>query len=235
MTSRAALVVFVVVVSVACGKNGSPSPTGPSPSATISAVARGYLEEVVAVMQRSSIKRLTIDWNTFRTRVLSDASTAQTIGDTYPAIRTALTLLGDGHSSFRTAAGTTIFVPTRSCSGSQVAAPTLPDTIGYVYVGTFGSGDAAIERASQIQSAIRSADRETTTSWIVDLRSNGGGNMWPMSPDWVQFSGREFSDTSSIRLASKRGGSIAMAPRGPVRAPSSACRARIDCGGNGRG
>jgi hypothetical protein len=220
MTSRAALVVLVVVVSGACGKNGSPSPTGPSPSATISAVARGYLEEVVGVMQRSSIERLTIDWNTFRTRVLSDASTAQTIADTYPAIRTALTLLGDGHSSFRTAAGTTIFVPTRSCSGSQVAAPTLPDTIGYVYVGTFGgSGDAAIERATQIQSAIRSADRETTTSWIVDLRSNGGGNMWPMVAGLGPILGEGVLGYFIDPVGVETRWSIAMVPRGPVRAP----------------
>ena len=34
--------------------------------------------------------------------------------------------------------------------------------------------------ARQIQDAIAAADRDGLIGWIVDLRSNGGGNMWPM-------------------------------------------------------
>ena len=132
-------------------------------------------------MQANSINRLTIDWNMFRTSVIAQAAGAQTIPDTYAAIRVSLTLLGDGHSSFRTPTGTVIFVPNRSCSASGSSTPTLPSTVGYVKVGTFGgSGAEATGFANDVQSAIASADRDDLIGWIVDLRGNGGGNMWPM-------------------------------------------------------
>ena len=34
--------------------------------------------------------------------------------------------------------------------------------------------------ADAIQAAIRQADRAELAGWIVDLRGNTGGNMWPM-------------------------------------------------------
>jgi hypothetical protein len=46
-----------------------------------------------------------MDWDSFRRRVFERAGAAQTIPDTYDAIRLALTLLGDKHTYYRTAAG----------------------------------------------------------------------------------------------------------------------------------
>ena len=113
--------------------------------------------------------------------MLAQAGSAQTVPDTYPAIREALRLLGDGHSQYRPVTGTVIFVPTRTCRASGAGVPTVPATIGYVTVGTFsGSGAAASAFANAIQGAIRTSDRPNLAGWIVDLRGNGGGNMWPM-------------------------------------------------------
>jgi carboxyl-terminal processing protease len=124
---------------------------------------------------------LTIDWVRFRNDVLAKAWAAQTIPDTYPAIREALRLLGDGHSSYRPVTGAVIFVPTRTCQGSGASVPTVPATIGYVKVGAFsGSGAAATAFATAIQGTIRTSDRPNLAGWIVDVRGNGGGNMWPM-------------------------------------------------------
>jgi carboxyl-terminal processing protease len=73
-------------------------------------------------------------------------------------------------------------VRTRTCSAPAGASdPALPPTIGYVRVGSFSStGAASTEFASAIQSRISAADRDGLAGWIVDLRGNGGGNMWPM-------------------------------------------------------
>lgn len=38
----------------------------------------------------------------------------------------------------------------------------------------------AIDFAQRIQDAIRNSDHPDIIGWIVDLRENGGGNMWPM-------------------------------------------------------
>jgi C-terminal processing protease CtpA/Prc len=104
------------------------------------------------------------------------------LADTRPAIRVALAQLGDGHSSYRALDGTFIFVGLRNCTASGALAPSnLPADIGYVRVGSFaGTPEQATTFASGIQATIRNADRDSLIGWIVDLRGNGGGNMWPM-------------------------------------------------------
>lgn len=146
-----------------------------------SAVARAYLNEVVDSMQAHSIRRLEIDWTRFRSRVHAAAPSAQHIQDAYPAIQEALALLGDGHSSYLAANGQVFSVPTRTCTSSGAQVPEIPENIGYVKVGAFsGGGPAATAFAQGIQDAIRAADRDGLVGWIVDLRGNLGGNMWPM-------------------------------------------------------
>ena len=148
----------------------------------MSALARQYLDQLITLMQNNSIKRLTIDWNAFRTEVYDAARDAQTITDTLPAIRVAIARIGDGHSSYRSVSGTVIFVQTRTCAGSGgPSASAVPDSIGYVAISSFsGTPAEATAFASNLQSQIRSADRENLAGWIVDLRGNTGGNMWPM-------------------------------------------------------
>jgi C-terminal processing protease CtpA/Prc len=103
------------------------------------------------------------------------------VAATYPAIRSAIALLGDGHSSFRTPTGSVISAPNRSCFAPTAGTPTFPTTIGYVKVTGFSGGGAeATAFANAIQRTIMSADRDDLIGWIVDVRGNLGGNMWPM-------------------------------------------------------
>jgi hypothetical protein len=188
MTMRAVMAV-AVVLSVACGKDHATTPTQPSAATTtpggtgtMSAVARNYLEQIVTIMQNNSIKRLTIDWTAFRTEVFDAGRDAQTIADTLPAIRVAIARIGDGHSSYRSVSGTVVFVANRSCAASGgPSSAGVPDSIGYVTVSAFsGTTAEATAFANNVQAVIRAADRENLIGWIVDLRGNGGGNMWPM-------------------------------------------------------
>jgi len=180
---RLALALALCCVA-SCGSN-SASPTQPSAPASTggpSAAASAYLNSIIDIAQRSSINRLTIDWDAYRKSVTADAGSAQTIADLFPAIRTAIALLQDGHSSYRSASGTTnIFVSLRSCAPPAVVALSPPANIASARVGAFsGTTEQANAYARQIQDAIAAADRDDLIGWIVDLRSNGGGNMWPM-------------------------------------------------------
>ena len=166
-------------VAAACGGGGETS-TPNTPSGTLSPAARTYLTELVAVMQEHSINRGKIDWNAFRTSVMTAAGAAQSVEQTFPAIRTALEMLGDGHSFYRPVTGTSI-TAARACVAPNADTPALPPTVGYVRVGAFsGSAAEATAFANAVQGAIASADRDGLAGWIVDLRGNGGGNMWPM-------------------------------------------------------
>lgn len=132
-------------------------------------------------MRSNSIKRLTMDWDGFSSRVLAAGATAQSIPETFPAIRLALELINDGHSSYRASNGTTIFHRVKTCTASGAGTPSLPADIGYVKVTSFsGSGGDMTTFANGIQQQIRDRDTASLAGWIVDLRGNGGGNMWPM-------------------------------------------------------
>lgn len=178
------LVIALALCCVASCGSDSASPTQPSaPVSTggLSAAASAYLNSIIDIAQRSSINRLTIDWDAYRKSVTADAGSAQTIAELFPAIRTAIALLHDGHSSYRSASGTTIFVSLRSCAPPAVVPLSLPANIASARVGAFsGTAEQANAYARQIQDAIAAADRDDLIGWIVDLRSNGGGNMWPM-------------------------------------------------------
>ena len=59
----------------------------------------------------------------------------------------------------------------------------LGDGLAYVAVPEFGSGNTErqVAFATRLQALIRQLDTENpVTGWVVDLRGNGGGNMYPM-------------------------------------------------------
>ena len=89
VTYAAALLMSLTVV--ACGNI-----TGP---ATEEAAA--YLNRALDIMETWSIMRNEIEWPSFRKSVLKLAKDAETPADTYGAIGSALSRLGDGHSFFR--------------------------------------------------------------------------------------------------------------------------------------
>jgi carboxyl-terminal processing protease len=177
-----ALACLSVLVGAACQSTTPSSPSSPTQTAgSPSPAATTYLNSIIDLARANSINRQTIDWTAYRNAVFAEAGSAQTIAELAPAIRVAITLLRDGHSSYRPVSGSTIFVGLRTCSAPSPVALSLPSNIGSVAVGAFsGTTEQANAYARQIQDAIAAADRDTLIGWIVDLRSNGGGNMWPM-------------------------------------------------------
>ncbi len=177
--ARAGAVLIGISLAAACQATTPSAPTGTS--GTPSAAATNYLDSIINLARNNSINRLTIDWAGYRNAVYAEAGGAQAIAELMPAIRVAITQLRDGHSSYRPATGTTIFVPLRSCSAPTPVPLSLPANIAMVAVGAFsGSTEQANAYARQIQDTIAARDRDDLIGWIVDLRSNGGGNMWPM-------------------------------------------------------
>src|SRR5215510_630986 len=83
---------------------------GAQPS-RLSLEAGAHLDEIINVFQAQWLHRNGFDWDQFRQKVHQQAGGAQTIADTYDAIRLALTLLGDRHSYYVTASGDSIIAP----------------------------------------------------------------------------------------------------------------------------
>jgi len=163
----------------ACSADGGTTP--PVDDRLALSVGQRHMNDVIDVMQANSINRLTINWQDFRMRVLAAAAGTTSEAATADAMRLAMQLLGDGHSFFRYANGRFVSAPLRSCNAPAVLTPVLPDDIGYVRIfalsGSAAQGNA-IATAFHLQ--LQRSDSTPTAGWIVDLRGNTGGNMWPM-------------------------------------------------------
>ena len=149
----------------------------------ISTTVQIHMDELLNTMEANSINRNTIVWTDFRSQVMTKVESAQTIELTYDAIKEALILLGDNHSSYKKESGSSIYSGINlGCNfNSQPAVTTIPSDIGYVKVKAFsGTRGEAIVFARGIENQIKETDGEALKSWIVDLRGNTGGNMWPM-------------------------------------------------------
>ena len=172
-----------IATLTACGSHSSTAPTSTAtPTANNNLVPGTYLSNLVDVMQLHSVHRLEIDWVSFRSQVLAATPGAKTILDTYPAIKVALGLLGDHHSFYQNAEGTGgVGNPSfpAGCAITAVDSPAVPADVGYVRVPSCCTASQS-DLAADLQKLIRSGDADNLAGWIIDLRGNGGGNMWPM-------------------------------------------------------
>jgi len=193
MRRRHFLTAMTVLVVGACDAGLSEPEDGIAPQAVI------YLGAALDIMEVNSLRRFQIDWVPFRAEAVADAAGATNSLDTYPAIEAALERLGDNHSFFRRAVvfGATGPAPTTASSfgpGSGSVAPQaapatvdpsatlVADGVGYVDVPEFqGGGESGNDLASEYHRLIEGVDTlGTICRWVVDLRGNRGGNMWPM-------------------------------------------------------
>lgn len=141
-----------------------------------------YVDSALALMEQYSIVRNRISWADLRARTYLRAEGAQSTGEAHDAIAAAVRDLNDNHSFFLTSApgaGTPVTM------NSQATADTVDlgrSRAGYLRIGSVEAVDLVGTRrlAESIQARIARLDRAGACGWIVDLRGNAGGNMWPM-------------------------------------------------------
>lgn len=143
----------------------------------ISPLAKKYLDDVISILQTNSINRKTIDWRDFKKKVYEKASGANSIEEIYPSVEFAVTL-SDKHS---------FFSPKTNNNKDNGQKPPIysdiqvPDDIGYIRIPWFiGNQEEKDLYVNKIHTQIRERDKSELKGWIVDLRGNMGGNMWPM-------------------------------------------------------
>lgn len=169
---------------------------------------RRYVEHALQLMEQNAWKRKEVDWKALRAGTLERAAAAKNSMQSYEALRFALTGLGDHHShllvspelqqleaqykSDKPMAGTSA-----AGSGDDPAARSRfvgryePEghiekggnrTFAVVVVPKFPGVDQAEGKvySEKLLKIIRELDGEQPAGWVVDLRGNVGGNMWPM-------------------------------------------------------
>jgi C-terminal processing protease CtpA/Prc len=141
-----------------------------------------YVLDALDVMQSRSMRKNIIDWHEFRAAAGEDMRAIYTQLDAYAVIRRALERLGDNHSFFATPEDLQRIPAEPEQDHCRPKGQRLTECIGYIDVPAFSSFDDAIDGAfaQALQAEMHSLDSDTVRGWVVDLRNNPGGNMWPM-------------------------------------------------------
>lgn len=150
--------------------------------------AARYVEHALTLIDAHAIGRSAVDWPAYRDAVLGQARGARTPSETYVALRYAVAALDDHHSYLMTPERAAALAEAPVSNARTGRPPVRPDgrmlggDSAYVSVPGFagGSHDAQVEFAERLQAEIARLDARQRCGWIVDLRGNSGGNLWPM-------------------------------------------------------
>jgi hypothetical protein len=144
-----------------------------------------YITVFEDIVKKHSIYAPAVNWDSVDAALKLVAAGATTDADaaevgTY--ILDQVRKKGD-HHSFIMSASRSKQNEAENLDGRQPSARLLNEHTGYVYVPGFMSVNKDVQEAfaAKIQSQIRALDSANTiTGWVVDLRENTGGNMYPM-------------------------------------------------------
>lgn len=161
-----------------------------SPDTQPSAPAKAVLDSAISIVKKNSLRRSEVSWSIVEPQVRAIAAGAETTAEVYPAIKYLLAQLGDHHSFLMPPSQTKAF----QTGGTQNPNPevrALPEGIGYISVpGYFGAEPGAARAyATRLHGLIGATMASATCGWVVDLRNDTGGNMWPMLAGLKPFLG----------------------------------------------
>ncbi len=153
--------------------------------------ARSYLAEALSLLRAWHIHRDQVDWGRLEEAAYRLLSRAQTPADTHRVIRAVIQRLGEPHtllwpattshaSPVVTAAGPASgAVSDAGSDGNMTSARVGRITLSAL--NTLGAEPEFAERYRQsLVEQVEDLRARGACGWIVDLRENGGGNMWPM-------------------------------------------------------
>lgn len=161
---------LLVIILIGCSNKKSDS---------ISPIAKEYVDEVITLLQNNSVNKNKIDWAIFKKDVYKHARNSKSIIETYPSISYAVTKLNDSHSYFAPNIETDDIIEEKPLP--ILEDEIVPDNIGYIRIPfCIGSEDQSKNYINSIIEKISNQDNINLKGWIVDLRGNFGGNMWPM-------------------------------------------------------
>jgi hypothetical protein len=138
------------------------------------------LDSALDIVQSNALKSHAVPWEAMRPELRSAATKSVVPADVYPYIRSALFRLGDGHSFFREPDAVEA-AQKPATEGAKVSV-LARDGVGYITVPAYTTKDVKSQKkfVGNALRDIRNASTGVDLGWVVDLRSNEGGNMWPM-------------------------------------------------------
>ena len=188
-------------------------------------------------MREHSLRRAEVDWPVLREQALEYARGATTPAEAHLAVRFAVRALGDRHSYLQSPAVTRELQTTavaNARTGAALAAPRARRfaNVAHLLVPSFAGGTPVqqVEFAESLKNIIQQHDEAGVCGWVVDLRQNTGGNLWPMLAGLGPCSRRASSRHPSTPTAGGSPSGTATVKPGSATTRSCECARRIECG-----
>ena len=195
----------LMIIVVIAGTSFAPRAGHLQTEKEISPAAKAYLQDALDTMEKNSLRKKSGDWNVIREKAFKAAAGAQSPTDTYDAIRLALRELRDNRSSLELSKELRDqeaakkankpfqmkFDPIRPSSSlevqrgpegyvNRIGGRAVARVVVPAYDAAPGESSAAELRATQLQKVITDLDAANPCGWMIDLRGNSSGDLWPM-------------------------------------------------------
>ncbi|WP_193725937.1 S41 family peptidase [Xanthomonas arboricola] len=144
------------------------------------ASAAGILDIAIPAIREHALQRSRIDWATREPQLRAQAASMRE-ADAYTAIEALIAELDDGHRLLLRPS-TLRHMEARAAAQATVQARLLQPDVGYVAVPGLmtSSGDVRGAYQRALATALDGMASQARCGWVVDLRQNSGGTMWPM-------------------------------------------------------
>ena len=149
------------------------------------APVQAYIREFIVIVKQNSIFTDSLNWPLIEKNVATLSAGVNTTAAARPVINHVMEYLkaaGDNHSFIQEKVAAERYTKENS-NPAKPESKLISGNIGYVSVPGFSStnNEVSVDFATAIQNMIRQLDTENQIKgWVVDLRENTGGNMYPM-------------------------------------------------------
>ena len=158
-----------------------------STPAPLSPDAKDYLDRAITLFREQHINSRKMDWPALTQKAYAAAAGAKTTADTYPAIQLIIKELGEKHTSFVDPDHARAEFTGKKAGNAEPPPLLLPETvqlangIGAVRLSAFmGSPEEGELYAQAGRTKIDQLKAQSVCKFVLDLRSDAGGNMYPM-------------------------------------------------------
>ena len=190
---------------------------------------QNYLDSIYTLAQNTALLRDSVDWDSIKKKYYQLGKDAKSVSEIIPAVKYLLKSLNDFHGRIwvdrvphngliKDFPPSDFEVPKGLVHGYRhgtipFEGKLLGSNIGYLQVPSIQMSEADAENAKKIKSKIcEIKTKHNPDGWILDLRLNGGGTMYPMLAGLSPFLGKDtvgyfmdFSDTYAAPWFFKNG------------------------------
>ncbi|MFY1047650.1 S41 family peptidase [Chryseobacterium sp. GP-SGM7] len=144
-----------------------------------------YVTQALKIMKNKSVNKGKLNWENIYSTTLAESSSAKTIKETYPAIKNALSSLNDSHSNFYPENVVKAYTLGYKATGQKfpvIKSELIENKYAYISlpdIGSFNKGDWNLY-INTFYAKVNNLQKHNPKGWIIDLRGNFGGMLYPM-------------------------------------------------------